>query len=154
MRRYETMIIVDPDLSDEQREPLLERIEETISARDGVLVMFDNWGNQKLSYEVRKKARGHYVRIDYCGEGELVAELERTFRIDDRVMKFMTVLLEENVDPEKIKAEISAAESPETPAEETAEGETSEEEAKAEAGETEEASEETAEAETSEEEEE
>lgn len=149
MRRYETMIIVDPDLTDEQREPLLERIEETIGAKDGVLVMFDDWGSQKLAYEVRKKARGHYVRIDFCGEGELVTELERTFRIDDRVMKFMTVLLEEDVDPEKIEAEIRAAESPET-----AQGETAEEESEAEAGEEEDASEETAEADTSEEEEE
>ena len=58
----------------------------------------------------RKKKRGYYVRLYYCGTGPLVNEIERFFRIDDRVLKYMTVLLEEDVDLESLKAELARAE--------------------------------------------
>ena len=73
-------------------------------------ILFDEWGVKKLAYEVKKKPRGYYVRIDYCGTGDLVNEMERVFRIDDRVLKYMTVLTDEKVDIENIKKEIAEAE--------------------------------------------
>lgn len=125
MRRYETIVIADPDLSEEKRESFSERIQEIISQQDGFVVEFDVWGNKKLAYEIRKKNRGFYIRIDYCGTNAAVDELERFFRIDDRSMKFMTILLEKDADLEAIKAMMAAqdedAESDsdvETPAEE------------------------------------
>jgi small subunit ribosomal protein S6 len=72
--------------------------------------MLDEWGTRKLAYEIRKKLRGYYVRFDYCGNGSLVQEMERFFRIDDRVLKFLTVLVDNDVDPEKIKEELAQAE--------------------------------------------
>lgn len=107
MRRYETMVIVDPDLSSEKREPLFERMEETISQQGGALIVRDDWGPRKLAYEIKKRTRGHYVRFDYCGNGELVSELERFCRIDDRVMKYMTIQLADQADPEAIKAQMA-----------------------------------------------
>ncbi len=107
MRRYETMVIVDPDLSSEKREPLFERMEETISQQGGALIVRDDWGPRKLAYEIKKRTRGHYVRFDYCGDGELVSELERFCRIDDRVMKYMTIQLADQADPEAIKAQMA-----------------------------------------------
>jgi len=109
MRRYETLVIVDPDVGDEQRQPVFDRIRELIPQQNGLLVKIDDWGTRKLAYEIKKKTRGFYARIDYCGAGPLVDEIERFFRIDDRVLKFMTVLQEEAVDPEKIKEEIAKA---------------------------------------------
>jgi small subunit ribosomal protein S6 len=109
MRRYETITIIDPDLSDEGREEVFGRIKDVIHAQGGALIEFDEWGSRRLAYEIRKKQRGYYLRMDYCGTGALVAELERSFRIDDRVMKYMTVLLDENVDMEKVQAEIDRA---------------------------------------------
>ena len=110
MRRYETIAIVDPDISSEARVPLFERCQEIITQQNGTLVMLDEWGTRKLAYEIRKKLRGYYVRFDYCGNGALVQELERFFRIDDRVLKFLTVLVDNDVDPEKIKEELAQAE--------------------------------------------
>lgn len=107
MRRYETMVIVDPDLSSDKREPLFERMEETISQQGGALIVRDDWGPRKLAYEIKKRTRGHYVRFDYCGNGELVSELERFCRIDDRVMKYMTIQLADQADPEAIKAQMA-----------------------------------------------
>ena len=121
MRRYETFVIIDPDLSQEQREPLIGRVEELITQMDGFLVLTDDWGERKLAYNIKKKGRGYYVRFDYCGLAPLVNEIERFFRIDDRALKYMTVLLNEDVDLEKIKEEKAAAE---TAAAETAPAET------------------------------
>ncbi|MFC1814995.1 30S ribosomal protein S6 [Thermodesulfobacteriota bacterium] len=109
MQRYETIVIVAPDLSDEQHEPIFNRITELIPQHDGLLVKIENWGIKKLAYEIKKKARGYYSRIDYCGSGPLVDEIERFFRIDDRVLKYMTVLLEKQVDMVSIQAEIAEA---------------------------------------------
>jgi small subunit ribosomal protein S6 len=110
MRRYETIAIVDPDVSPEARVPLFERCQEIITQQNGMLVLSDEWGTRKLAYEIRKKLRGYYVRFDYCGNGELVQELERFFRIDERVLKFLTVLVDDDVDPEKVKEELVQAE--------------------------------------------
>ena len=110
MRRYETIIILDPDLSTEKRKPVLKRVQDVIGQQDGYLVLIDDWGSRKLAYEIKKKERGYYVRFDFCGTAAVVDEIERFFRIDDRVLKFMTVLLEKTVDIEKIKEEVAAAE--------------------------------------------
>lgn len=107
MRRYETIFIADPDLSDEERTPLLDRIKNLIPEHDGFLVLVDEWGAKKLAYEINKKARGYYIRLDYGGTGTLVDEIERLFRIDDRVLKYMTVLLEKDVDIENLKEEVA-----------------------------------------------
>jgi len=110
MRRYETIFIIDPDLSEEGRAPLFERLKDLFPQHNGLLVLIDEWGAKKLAYEIKKKARGYYVRLDYCGTGVLVNEIERFFRIDDRVLKYMTVLLEKDVDVESVKEEMAKAE--------------------------------------------
>jgi small subunit ribosomal protein S6 len=111
MRRYETFVIIDPDITQEQREPVLERVRELITQQDGFLVFEDVWGDRKLAYEIKKKARGYYIRFDYCGLAPLVNEIERFCRIDDRALKYMTVVLDKDVDLEKVQEEKAAAES-------------------------------------------
>ena len=103
MRRYETIVIVDPDLGEEQRGLVFDKIRELIPQKGGLLVEIDEWGSRKLAYEIKKKPRGYYARVDFCGSGELVSEMERQFRIDDRVMKYMTILLDEDADMERIQ---------------------------------------------------
>ncbi|RJQ70711.1 MAG: 30S ribosomal protein S6 [Desulfobacteraceae bacterium] len=114
MRRYETIFIIDPDLPESDRTSFLSRIKEIIPQQEGVFIQEDLWGIKKLAYEVRKKPRGYYARIDYCGMGKVVDELERFCRIDDRVMKYLTVQLSSEADVEKIQAEIAAAQASKT----------------------------------------
>jgi small subunit ribosomal protein S6 len=109
MRRYETIVIMDPDLSDEKRQPVLKRVQDVINLENGYLALTDEWGTRKLAYEIKKKPRGYYTRFDFCGTAATVDEMERFFRIDDRVLKYMTVLLDKNADIEKIKEEIASA---------------------------------------------
>jgi small subunit ribosomal protein S6 len=106
MRRYETIFIVDPDVSDEQRGLVFTRLEELFTQFGGFLVARDEWGVKKLAYEIRKRSRGFYVRVDYCGDGPLVDEIERSFRIDDKILKFMTIILAKDVDLEQVKEEM------------------------------------------------
>ncbi len=107
MKRYETIVIVDPDLSKEAEVPIFERVHDLIPQYKGFLIKTDDWGTKKLAYDIKKKNRGHYVRLDYCGDGALIQEMERLFRIDDKVMKFMTVLLDGNADLDAIKADLA-----------------------------------------------
>ena len=129
MRRYETIFIIDNDLSEEGRSPIFEKLKDLIQQHDGLQVMLDEWGTKRLAYEIKKKARGYYVCLDYCGSGTLVNEIERSFRIDDRVLKYMTVLLDKYVDIEHVKEKIAKAE--EAKAEEAKAEETKAEETKA-----------------------
>lgn len=107
MQRYETIFIIDPDLSEEGRAPVVERLLQLIPQQNGVLVEQDHWGARKLAYPIRKKQRGYYLRLDYCGGGTLVDELERFCRIDDRMLKYMTVKLADEVDVEQVQAEMA-----------------------------------------------
>jgi len=107
MKRYETIVIIDPDLSKDAETPIFERLNDLIPQYNGFLIETDDWGTKKLAYDIKKKNRGHYVRLDYCGDGALIQEMERFFRIDDKVMKFMTVLLDENADLDAIKADLA-----------------------------------------------
>jgi small subunit ribosomal protein S6 len=110
MRRYETIIITDPDMAEEARKALTARIGELMAAEGGSLIKQDDWGMRKLAYEIRKKPRGFYTLFDFCGQSALVDEMERQFRIDDHVLKYMTVVLDKEADLESIKAEMAAAE--------------------------------------------
>jgi small subunit ribosomal protein S6 len=110
MKRYETVVIVDPDISEDLRQPVLQRIQEIVDQEKGFLVGMDAWGTKKMAYEINKKPRGYYVCVDYCGTGPTVSEMERFFRIDDRVLKFLTIKLVDDVDLEKVKEEVAKAE--------------------------------------------
>ena len=110
MRRYEQIVILDSDLSEDTRQPVFDRLKELIPQYNGFLIDIDEWGQKKLAYEIKKKPRGFYAQIDFCGLGDLVDEMERFYRIDDRILKYMTVMLGKEADLEGIKAEMTERE--------------------------------------------
>ncbi len=105
MRKYETVLISDPDLQDQNRSDLFDKIRNIITNEKGMILDFDEWGNKKLAYEIKKKSRGHYVCITYGGDGPLVAELERNFRLTDTVLKFMTIVLSGDMTADELEEE-------------------------------------------------
>lgn len=109
MRRYETVMIFDPDVGDEERQTLFDRFRTLVEREGGYLAQIDEWGQRKMAYAIKKKPRGYYVRLDYCGEGALVDEIERFCRIDDRLLKYLTVMLDKDADVEEVKAEVARA---------------------------------------------
>ena len=110
MRRYETFIILDPDLSEDLRLPVIERVKEVMAQMSGFLIRIDEWGSRRLAYSIKKKERGYYLRFDFCGTAQLVNEMERFFRIDERVLKHMSVLLDGQPNLERIKEDMAKAE--------------------------------------------
>lgn len=109
MNRYETIFIIEPDTGEDGRGQIIQKVRDIITKYNGALIEMDEWGTKKLAYEIRRKLRGYYVRADYCGTGDLIAEMERNFRIDDRLLKYMTILLTEDTNPEKVRIEIEEA---------------------------------------------
>ncbi len=110
MRRYETIFIADPDIGEQEREQIFGKTKDIVTGFAGYMAAFDVWGTRKLAYDIKKKNRGYYVRMDYCGQGAMVDEVERSFRIDDRVLKYMTIQLDPDVDLEKLKVELAQKE--------------------------------------------
>ena len=127
MNKYETVFIFDADTTEPDEQAIVERIRSLISQHGGRLIAFDDWGMRKFAYEIQKKKQGHYIRIEYGGSGDLVHAIERVFRIDYRVLKFMTINLEKNVDPEALsetepEPAFASAEADEAPEGQTSSG--------------------------------
>jgi small subunit ribosomal protein S6 len=104
MRKYETFFIIDPDLPDETVAVAEDKIRAVVTSNKGEVITYVSWGKKKLAYPVKKRTRGHYILMEYSGGPELVAELERNMRLDERVLKFITVKLDDRFDPQKEEA--------------------------------------------------
>ena len=110
MKRYEVVTIVKSDLPDEALTAIIERSQNIITERKGVIAKIDKWGKRRLAYEINKQKDGFYFLIDFAGDGPIIDEIERNFKIDDRILKFMTVKKEGAVTREGMEAEVAAAE--------------------------------------------
>jgi len=114
MRHYETIYIVDPNLSDEEYGEVTKKFNNMIEKQKGVIIKTDEWGSQKLAYRVKKFEKGSYVLVDYCGNPGLTVELERDLKLDSRIIKYQTVNLADNVDPEELILKEKEKEIPKT----------------------------------------
>ena len=95
MRRYETIFIASPLLTEEQVDDLVRHFEGIIAEQGGELLKTDKWGRKKLAYEVQKFSEGYYTLFDMNAGPNLIAELERRFRNHDSVIKYMSVRMDE-----------------------------------------------------------
>ena len=113
MRMYETIIIVQPDLGEEETKALTAKVQEVISSMKGNFMRLEDWGARKLAYPINKFNRGRYYFLRFDGDAPLIAELERRLRLDDKVLRYQSVRLEKD-------AVVPAAASPKASAEESA----------------------------------
>ncbi|MFW5986268.1 MAG: 30S ribosomal protein S6 [Halanaerobiales bacterium] len=90
-RLYETTFILKPDLEEEDRDNLLERIKNIIPDNGGEIVEVDIWGKRKLAYEINDYRTGFYTVIVFRGNVEVVNELERNFKIIDNVLRSLVI---------------------------------------------------------------
>jgi len=97
MRKFETLLLLSPELSTETRTALIGGFKAVIEREGGKVLQEDNWGMRDLAYPVKKQMRGWYIRLEYAGPGALVAELERNIRIAEGVFKFLSVKLADDV---------------------------------------------------------
>lgn len=90
MNKYETVFIVKNDITEEQIREKISKIEELI-VKNGKISKTENLGLKKLAYEVKKYTQGNYYIIEFESEPELIAELERIYRITEEILKFIVV---------------------------------------------------------------
>jgi small subunit ribosomal protein S6 len=106
MREYETTVIIQPEISDEGVESLCQRLDTIIEKADGIRLMYDDQGRRRLAYEIQNFQKGRYLMLHFLQTGEVVPAIERALRLDDSVMRFLTVQVSEEVaDIEGRKAE-------------------------------------------------
>ena len=88
-----------PDTVNDDVGQLNQRFRGVIEERGGKVLKVDNWGKRRLSYEIRKQRKGIYLYWQYLGDPNIVAELERNMRLLDPVIRYMTIKVDEDVDP-------------------------------------------------------
>lgn len=98
MRRYETIYILRPSLGEDDINGIIEKTNSVIEEKGGKIVLEDRWGLKKLAYLINRESQGYYVYTEYAGTPEAVDEIERLFRINDKVLKYLTVKLQDVFD--------------------------------------------------------
>jgi small subunit ribosomal protein S6 len=112
MRHYETIFIVHPDLTEEDTTAVVDKFRGILEDGGGFLVKEDHWGRRRLAYTVKKLNKGYFVLFEYGAEAPAVTEMERNFKIDEQVIRYLTVKLSDNFDQQAMaqaKAEAEAA---------------------------------------------
>lgn len=87
MRKYEVMVIIDPDVDDRQVNPLIEKHLKVITDGKGTVDKIDVWGRRRMAYEINKKPDGIYVVLNLSAESAVVKEMDRLMTIDEQVMR-------------------------------------------------------------------
>jgi small subunit ribosomal protein S6 len=101
MTEYETTMVVRPDISGDVIEATLDRVRDAVKNSGGKLIAINHWGKKKLAFPIAKHTRGIYVQAHYLGKGGLVAEVERNLRIQESIIRFLTVKLASDVTAEQ-----------------------------------------------------
>jgi small subunit ribosomal protein S6 len=91
MNHYELLFVLKPTLTDEETKTQIEKIQDNITAQDANIVATDDMGMRKLAYPVEKNERGYYTVAYFQAPGASIAEIERLLRINEEILKFMTV---------------------------------------------------------------
>ena len=90
-RTYEIVFIVDPGADDAEVMKLSEAVQKIITDQGGTITKIDMWGRRQLAYEINHQKEGSYVLLEVEGSGAEIAELERRMRVNDRILRYMTV---------------------------------------------------------------
>jgi small subunit ribosomal protein S6 len=91
MPKYETLFILHPDLPEAQVRETIDRVRRLIEGMDGQVAELQDWGMRDLAYPIQKQGRGTYVLVQYTAQPAVVKELERTLKLADEVLRFISV---------------------------------------------------------------
>jgi small subunit ribosomal protein S6 len=105
MRRYELIFIVQPELNEEEVKAVTDRYLQIITAQKGTIIKTEDWGKRRLAYDINKQSKGNYILVDFYGLGSMIREIERNLKIDDKILKFITVKTRDPFNPESLEEE-------------------------------------------------
>jgi small subunit ribosomal protein S6 len=95
-RVYEVMYIAQPETADDDIAKLNEAITSLVEKSGGTVEVVEGWGRRRMAYPINKKTEGYYQLLEIAGSGQEIAELERRFRVNDLIMRYMTVRVDED----------------------------------------------------------
>lgn len=90
MNKYESVIIIKPNLDEEEIKNIIQKVKDIIK-QNGTVTQVDKMGIKKLAYEISKNKEGYYVVIYFEADPSIISELERYYRITENIIKFITV---------------------------------------------------------------
>jgi len=96
MAYYESICILRSSVPDDEISQIIEKMKASLEKQEASIIKVDNWGKRKLAYEVGHDRRGFFVLFQFEAKGRAVAELERMYRMEDAVLKFMTVAVDKD----------------------------------------------------------
>lgn len=109
LREYEFTVVAKADMPEPDKQKLFTNYEEILKRSGGELLKRDDWGSKRLAYPIRKNFRGHYVFYDCASTPDNIAECERLLRIDENVLRYLVVKINDDVDIKERKAELIKA---------------------------------------------
>jgi small subunit ribosomal protein S6 len=95
MQRYEVVVIIRTELSEEDRATLLETVKSWITDKGGTIEQVDQWGRRRLAYPIAKQRDGYYVLIKTSSDPSVINELERNLRLTENILRFLITRAEE-----------------------------------------------------------
>ncbi|WP_417910426.1 30S ribosomal protein S6 [Candidatus Electronema sp. PJ] len=105
MRHYEVIWIMRPGAGENQFTEIIDRTAAIITNDKGTVIDTNRWGFKKLAYDIKKESQGYYVYMNFAAPGTTVNEMERIFRIDDRILRYLTIKLADTIDAAGIEKE-------------------------------------------------
>ncbi len=105
MRNYEVVFVAAPTLTGEELDAFIAHVHSVVEGKNGKVLKVENWGKRTLAYRIRKFRDAYYVVLSIEGDGAVIAELERRFRVTDSIIRFLSVRIDQDMKrAEKIKA--------------------------------------------------
>jgi small subunit ribosomal protein S6 len=98
IREYETLYIVSPELDKSGVESLNNTFKAIIQENGGKVIRLTRWGKRELAYKIKKHSHGFYVHLNYFGEGRTVSELQRNMRLNENILRYITIKLSDRAD--------------------------------------------------------
>ena len=95
-RTYEVVFIVDPGVGDDEVMRLSETVQKIITSQGGQIVKTEMMGRRQLAYEINHRRDGTYILLEIEGSGAEIAELERRMRVNDQILRYMTIRVDED----------------------------------------------------------
>ena len=108
MRRYETLFILRPDLGDAQIKDIIKRFEGIVASGGGEVIETEEWGFRELAYRIKGERRGYYTRLDYASEAAVMNEVERNLKLQDSVLRYLSVLMDADTDVNKAREDVES----------------------------------------------
>ena len=111
-RLYETTFIVNASLDDSQTDAVIGRVQDVIVKNGGTVNALNKWGRKRLAYPINKKTNGFFVNIEFTAPGTLLAAMERSFQLDEMILRFLILQLDKKALAARAKAQAAAAAPP------------------------------------------